>query len=65
MAEQKRQGMSIFHEINVLQTELSEINSALDDLDKHTLPYRLLKAAADKKREELQAAQTRCYVPSE
>jgi hypothetical protein len=58
-------GGFIFKEIETLQNEYTELNRALSDLDDDTLPYRLLKEAATKKWEELNAAKNRRWYTEE
>jgi hypothetical protein len=54
-------GWHIFTEIDKCQKELDELNQALDEIERGTLPYRLLEENRKHKQRELTELKNREY----
>jgi ribonucleotide reductase alpha subunit len=61
MKESTVTGDYIYQQIKKLNDEHVEICQGMDELDRDTLPYRLLKKAADEKLKELNEARRAEY----
>jgi septation ring formation regulator EzrA len=55
-------GETICKEINSVKKELDEIGMGMDEVDRDSVAYSILKKAYDEKRQELRKIETTKYV---
>jgi superfamily II RNA helicase len=62
LKESQFTGEEIYNQIKKLSEELDQLAYACDEVERNTLPHRLLKEAYDEKKRELQTAKRAVFT---